>query len=343
VDRIEKLVGTAKLELLAATGAHLALRALRRPAGVVLRVQRVRPARPRRFRPNAALEIRPGYLDAVLARLRRRKIDIVSLDEMHRRLTEGDTRKRRFVCFTCDGGYADQRQWALPIFRKYEAPFAVFVPTSFADRIGDLWWLVLEAVIAKTDRLALLIDGRDETFECKTAAEKDELFTQLSHWLWSCASNDDISRAIHDLAARYGINATAICASACMGWDDIRALAADPLVTIGAQSVNHPILAKLPDAKARTEMAMSRAVIESAIGVRPDYFAYPFGRNAAAGPREFALAGELGFKAAFTGRPGALAARDGGTLMELPRVSLNGEFQRLRYLRVLMTGIAAGE
>src|SRR5262245_26020339 len=120
VDRIEKLVGTAKLELLSASGAPMLLRALRGVKGVVLRVQRVRPARPRRFRPNQALEITPGFLDAVIGRLRRRRIDIVSLDEMHRRLIEGDTRKRRFVCFTCDGGYADHRQWALPIFRKYD-------------------------------------------------------------------------------------------------------------------------------------------------------------------------------------------------------------------------------
>jgi peptidoglycan/xylan/chitin deacetylase (PgdA/CDA1 family) len=339
VDRVGKLISTAKLEMLAASGAPVLLRALRRVTGVIMKVQRVRPARPRRFRPNRALEITPAFLDAVIAHLRRRKVEIVSLDEMHSRLLARDTGKGRFVSFTCDGGYADLRQWALPVFRKHGAPFAVFVPTAFADRIGELWWLVLEAVIAKTDRLALLIDGQEQTFDCTSAAEKNDLFAQLSSWLWARPTNDDISRAIHDLAGRYGVNIATLCAGACMGWDDVAALAADPLVTIGAQTVNHPILAKLPDAKVRTEMAMSRAVIESAIGIRPDYFAYPFGQKDAAGPREFAIAGELGFKAAFTSRAGALGARHGTALMELPRVSLSGEFQRPRYLPVLMAGI----
>ncbi len=60
----------------------------------------------------------------------------------------------------------------------------------------------------------------------------------------------------------------------------------------------------------------------------------------AAGPREFALARELGFKTAVTTRPGVLFPEHRERLMALPRISLNGEFQRLRYLKVLTSGAA---
>jgi peptidoglycan/xylan/chitin deacetylase (PgdA/CDA1 family) len=125
-----------------------------------------------------------------------------------------------------------------------------------------------------------------------------------------------------------------------MTWTQIGALAADPLVTIGAQSVNYPILAKLPEAKVRFEMTQSRSVIESAVGVRPQYFAYPFSQKGAAGPREFEIADELGFKAALTSRPGAVRTRHASRLMALPRLSLVGRSQRLRYVPLLMSGMS---
>ena len=82
--------------------------------------------------------------------------------------------------------------------------------------------------------------------------------------------------------------------SAKINGQDIAELSRDPLVTIGAHTVNHPMLKKTSDRVARSEMEMSRAVIQSAIGIRPDHFAYPVGDLTSASPREFALAAELG-------------------------------------------------
>jgi peptidoglycan/xylan/chitin deacetylase (PgdA/CDA1 family) len=168
----------------------------------------------------------------------------ISLDEMHRRLMEPDRKAKRFACITCDGGYVDHHAFVHPIFRKHDAPFAIFIPTAFPDRIGELWWLMLEAVIGKTDRLALLIDGREQRIDCRTASEKARLFEALRSWLMARPTDEEISRYLDDLAARYGVDIKAICADVCMSWTQIAALAADPLVTVGAQSVNHPILAK---------------------------------------------------------------------------------------------------
>ena len=53
-----------------------------------------------------------------------------------------------------------------------------------------------------------------------------------------------------------------------MDWDELATLAADPLVTIGAHTVNHPILTKLDDKAVRAELGSSRSVIEAALGVR---------------------------------------------------------------------------
>ena len=98
------------------------------------------------------------------------------------------------------------------------------------------------------------------------------------------------------------------------------------------------MLAKLPAEAARSEMDLSRSVIEAALVARPQHLAYPVGDPTSAGPREFKIAAELGFKTAVTTRPGVLFAGHREHLTALPRISLNGEYQRLRYVRVLLSG-----
>ena len=87
-------------------------------------------------------------------------------------------------------------------------------------------------------------------------------------------------------------------------------------------------------------MRASAAVIEAALGTRPKHFSYPFGDPSSAGAREFAIARELGFKTAVTTRPGVLFREHGEHLTALPRISLNGEYQQARFVRVLLSGAA---
>jgi peptidoglycan/xylan/chitin deacetylase (PgdA/CDA1 family) len=145
---------------------------------------------------------------------------------------------------------------------------------------------------------------------------------------------------VRRLAAFYQVDVAAFCARECMDWADLARLAADPLVTIGARTVNHPILARLPKDAARSEMELSRSVIEAALGVTPAHLSYPYGDRAACGSREFEIAAELGFRTAVTARPGVLFASHQRNLLALPRVPVDGDYQRMRYLRVLLSGAA---
>ena len=240
------------------------------------------------------------------------------------------------MCLTFDDGYRDNLEFAYPILREAGFPFAVYVPTSFPDRLGELWWLVLEAVIAKRDRVGLVIDGENRNFDCGTVAEKRALYDELYWWLRARDSETELRFIVRDLALRYQVDVAAFCKDLCMGWQEIALLARDPLVTIGAHTVNHLALAKLPEKAVRSEMDLSRTVIESALGARPAHLSYPYGDAGSAGAREFAIAAELGFKTAVTTRPGVLFRSHAKHLTALPRISLNGEYQQLRYVRVLL-------
>jgi peptidoglycan/xylan/chitin deacetylase (PgdA/CDA1 family) len=328
------------LETLYFTGLHHLMRPLVGGVGAILTLHHVRPARPDAFQPNRLLEVTPAFLEGLLKQLKRSALDVISLDEMHRRFISGEF-KRRFVCITFDDGYKDLMQWAYPLLKKYQMPFALYIPTSFPDRLGELWWVALEAVIAQNNRIGMLIDGEEQFFDCRTANEKRELYNAIYRHLRSMKSEDDLRHVVRDLAARYRVDIAAFCRDLCMDWQQISALAADPLVTIGAHTVNHMMLKKMADERAaRAEMEMSRTVLEAALGRRPQHLAYPVGDPTSAGPREFRIAAELGFKTAVTTRPGVLFKVHRDHLTALPRISVNGEFQQQRYLKVLMSGAA---
>jgi peptidoglycan/xylan/chitin deacetylase (PgdA/CDA1 family) len=327
------------LESLYFTGAHRWLTPLVGGVGAILTLHHVRPARPGRFQPNRLLEVTPGFFNRVIKYLRSADVDLVSLDEVHRRLVERDF-SRRFVCLTFDDGYRDTLQIAYPLLKAEGIPLAVYVATSFPDRLGELWWLALEAVIANNDRVGLSIDGRNRTFDCETVAQKRALYDELYWWLRARPTEIELREVIRNLAACYHVDIAAFCKTLCMSWQELAKLAADPLVTIGAHTVSHPMLAKLPENSVRSEIDLSRSVIEAALDKRSEHLAFPVGDRTSAGPREFAIAAELGFKTAVTTHPGVLFPGHRDRLTALPRISLNGEYQRLRYVRVLLSGSA---
>ena len=330
------------LEAMYFSAAHWTMRPLLGGVGAILTLHHVRPQRRDRFQPNQLLEVTPKFFERVIRRLRRSNVDLISIGEMHRRMTENDLDGRRFVCITFDDGYRDNLEFAYPILKKYQVPFALYVATSFADRIGELWWLALEAVIAQNNIIGLRLDGEDRWFEAHGVQQKRATFDFIYDWLRALKTEAELRHAMRELTTRHKVDMAAFCADLCMDWKELATLAADPLVTIGAHTVNHPILTKLDDASIRAELDSSRNVIESALGVRPEHLAYPVGDRFAAGPREFRIASELGFKTAVTTRPGVVFRRHGQHLTALPRISLNGHFQRTRYAKVLISGAATG-
>jgi peptidoglycan/xylan/chitin deacetylase (PgdA/CDA1 family) len=329
----------AGLEALYFTGAHYLLRPIFAGVGGIFMLHHVRPRRDREFQPNHHLEITPEFLRAMLSHLRAHGIDIVTIDEMYQRLMQRDY-SRRFACFTFDDGYRDNRDFALPLMREFDAPFTVYVASDFAQGSGRLWWVALEMVVAKAEMIEAEIGGVAVRLDASTLDAKQAAFERLHDWMRALPGENDIRREISALCARHGVDETAICHDLCMSWDELKPFADDPLITVGAHTITHCNLAKQTQATATDEMATSRARIETALQRPVLHLAYPYGDKIAAGTREFALAQATGFKTAVTTRPGMIFPESAGHLTALPRVSLNGNYQDQRILPVLTSGAA---
>jgi peptidoglycan/xylan/chitin deacetylase (PgdA/CDA1 family) len=312
------------------------MRALSSCRGVIFTLHRVLPEDPADFAPNAILQVKPDFLDFAIQRVRALGLDIVDLTEAIRRV-ESDNKEKPFAVFTFDDAYRDNLRYALPILRRNQCPFTLYVPTALVDGVGEIWWQALEDIIAGQQAVAVTYAGETDYIPTATLAEKNEAFDQLYRRMRAMPEADRVE-LIRALASQYGFDLEAHCRELIMDWSELKTFAADQLCTLGAHTVHHYELSKLTPGDARNEIEQSVRIMKAQFGKAPMHLSYPIGGVAACGPREFGMAKELGLRSAVTTRPGGLYAKHRDSLHALPRISLNGNFQARRYVDVFATG-----
>lgn len=328
----------AALTVLHALGADRAFRMTAAPHGLIYMLHHVEPEAPAEFAPNRILKITPDFLELVVKETRAAGFDILSLDEAAHR-ARGAAPQRPFACFTFDDGYVDNLNYAYPILKKHNVPFTIYITPSFADGHGDLWWLDLEQAIARATSVSITLPTGERRFETRTVAQKNACFHDV-YWALRHMPERRARALVRTLSEQVGYNAGETTKRLPMTWDELRALNQDPLVTLGAHTVHHLALAKLSDREAYVEMEASVLRLEAELGEPCRHFSYPYGDDLSAGAREFRYARKLGMRTGVTTRKGVLKL--GGPnpdLCALHRVSLNGDYQHRRYLRVLMSGL----
>ena len=316
---------------------------LTRGKGVIFTLHQVQPdggaaesSRPA-FDPNRILRITPKFLESALLQVRASGFETVSLDEAIERIEGRSPSDKPFACFTFDDGYRDNRTHAYPLLKRYNVPFTIYVPTDFPDGRGELWWLVLERVVRQSPAVIVQMAGELRTFVCITASEKLKTYDAIYWWLRGLPE-DRARQVVRDLAAGANVDIAEICRNLIMTWDEIRELAADPLVTIGAHTKRHYAVAKLSSSEARSEIAGSVARIEAELDRPCRHFSFPYGDETSATKRDFDIAASLGLASSVTTRKGLIMGSGRDEPMGLPRVSLNGDYQNRRYVEVLLTG-----
>lgn len=329
----------AGFSAIAASRADRWLAPLARGRGIILTFHHVRPASADPFQPNALLSVTPDHLDRTLTLVRELGFAIVPLDDVPARLAAGRDAEP-FCALTFDDGYRDNRDHALPVLQRHDAPWTLFVTADYASGHGRLWWLELEEVVRRRESLTLPAGqgGRAREVPARTPEEKDAAFA-AAYGALRAGPEDVLRDTIAGWCAELGIDVTRLVRDACMGWDEIAAMTPDPRLTIGAHTLAHPMLAKHDEGRAWLEIEGGRAAIAEKLGFAPRHLSYPVGDPTSAGPREFGLAAQAGYATAVTTRPGHLFAEHATNLHALPRVSVNGLYQNEAASRALLSGV----
>lgn len=266
--------------------------------------------------PLAPMFVTTGTLEIMLGALRAAGWEIVTLDDVRHRLQSGTKPGQKpFAVFTFDDGYLDNLTLALPVFRKFAAPFTVYLCTGFLDRTVDPWWASIDRLITDNDELTVAIpEIGEQRFSCRTRSEKAAAYSSL--WSVLLPADARARQTLSDLYQRHQTTPAAEMNRIAMTWEQAAQLAKDPLVTVGAHTCAHPSLPKLSATEARREMQEGRDQLEQRLGIRVRHFAYPFGHL---GQREIRLARELNFDTATTTLSGNVFPVNTGELHCLPR------------------------
>ena len=319
--------------------AHRLLAPLMGGYGSFFMLHHVRPEKKRTgFAPNAGLEVTPEFLDQVITFVREQDIELVSFEDGIDRIRSQRCDKR-FAVFTLDDGYLDNFEHAWPVFKKHECPFTIFVASDITDGKSELWWQIIEDVIASEDRLVAEVGAEKLDLPTETPKQENEAFQQLYKLVRWGLDEQSQRKWIRRFAEKHEIDWLSKCREQTMTWDQVREINEDPLCTIGAHTVHHYSVGRLDEDDAYLEMFLSKGRITEELGETPKFFCYPYGDPVSAGPRDFALAKRAGFEAAVTTRKGMIYREHSDHLMALPRVSLNGDYQDIRYVDVFMSGV----
>lgn len=236
--------------------------------------------------------------------------DVMPLPEAVARLRSGRL-PRRAACITFDDGYADNATVALPLLRERGMHATFFIAAGFIDG-GRMW---NDTVIESVRRTPLAV--LDATFAgiaelaCTDMEQKRhaaEFLVGALKYLPIHERAELVNRIARDSRAQ-------LPQDLMMSSRQVRELHSAGM-ELGAHTVNHPILATLPAAAARAEIASGRDMLEGMAGGRAALFAYPNGKPGQDYlPEHVAMVQALGFDGAFTTAWG----RDSADPYQLPR------------------------
>lgn len=287
--------------------------------GVVYMLHHIAPKDLNRIPTNEDLKVSPVFLEKIILNYKKKHIDIISLDEVFERLTTENNNKRPFVSFTIDDGYVDNFTNALPVFEKYQIPFAIFVATDFIDQKAILWWDSLEDLILSNDSITTS-DGR--RYLCSSFQQRWDTFRYLRQRILKL-NPKHLHDELQAMFINYKIDWLAPIKKEAMTWEQIRILASHPLCTIGGHTVTHSALNNMSkdDAKCDVKEGMNRITKETGIPVH--YFSYPYGILNDMEDRDNSIIHELNIKMAFLDHQGCITNNNKCNFSCLPRFFLH--------------------
>ncbi|GAA4528751.1 hypothetical protein GCM10023174_18070 [Chelativorans composti] len=314
-----------------------ALRSKARGRGLIFTLHHVRPQEKKDFDPNAILTVTPEFLEEAIQVSLECGLTPVAAEDLPT-LLANPADKRHFVSFTLDDGYRNNAEFAAPVFRKYGVPYTIFITKGFVERTRSLWWETAEALLRKAERIRFNFGKGLETIDLETAGQKQAAFERFVAYV-ATQDEDEAVAELDVLAMEHGIDPLGITADLTMDASELANLDKDPLARFGGHTVTHPNLRRVSEERLREEILLSMQAVERYVGRYPRVFAYPYGFPAAAGEREFRVAAELGVPMAVTTQPGMLRPENLQTPTAFNRVSLNGLYQKRRYVRALISGL----
>lgn len=218
---------------------------------------------------------------------------------------------RHAVAITFDDGYADNLEHAHPMLESHGMPATFFLTMRNITRRREFWWDELGRILVEApdlpSELSLALGG--ERF-CRAVPRAPEEREALYRCMWARLRelrDEARERVLDELAAWAGLGREPRDSHRPLTVDEVRRLAAAAGMSIGAHTITHPVLDRLPVPEQEREIRGGKAEIDVLLGAAAaTTLSYPYGAH---GPETARIAREAGFACACTTRPGTLGRR----------------------------------
>ena len=208
----------------------------------------------------------------------------------------------RSVAVTFDDGYANNLHVAAPLLRSYGVPATVFAVAETIGAEREFWWDELAKLILTPgdlpDPLSVDVAGETHSIELGATRTYDDASyradrvaregdarsarVELYHRLWQLLVEidpDHRSETLVRLAATTGQTLQPRETHRVMTRAELLDFDRGEGTSVGAHTMTHPILPKLPVAAQRREIEGSFADLSTALQRPVDTFSYPFGAH----------------------------------------------------------------
>ena len=259
---------------------------------------------------------------------------VLDLHDAINRLVAG-TLPWRSVAISFDDGYRDNYEVAMPLLRRYRVPATFFVATGYTGGKTMFNDLVIEAVGACGSD-SIEVPALGETV--RIGESPDERCSALAGLLERVKylPPDERRECAQRLAHDNGVDPNL---RLMMTAEEIREMRRSGM-SIGAHTVTHPILARMDEMSAQSEIVNSKSVLEDLLGEEVPGFAYPNGRpDRDFGQRDVEIVRKAGFRFAVTTR--WAAANAGDDRYQVPRISLGTRTGARPALSILKSKLVA--
>lgn len=244
----------------------------------------------------------------------------IPLGELARRIRAHAPLPRRAVAVTFDDGYADNLVNALPVLRRHEIPATIFVNSAFvgADRlivVDEIEMLVLRSLRMPA---SLTVPGLAQPLELGDATGSEP-----SGWNVTLPASTPRQRAylalcelvrpldaagrervLNALREQSGERPKAGEDERMLSAEELRSLANDELIEIGAHTSDHLLLSAHTAEVQREQIERDRAALREMTGAGVTLFSYPHGGRADYSDETVRLVRAAGFDAACANHPG---------------------------------------
>lgn len=186
--------------------------------------------------------------------------------------------RSRHVLITFDDGYQDNYDLAFSALRRHRLPATFFIATGFIDDPRLPWWDEIASQIRRTDRDTIDLPEWLPEPQKLVVGQRELVIRKLLR-IFKSLPGDEANRFLSDLlGATQTSSPPRNHEDLWMTWDMLREMDSAGM-TIGGHTVNHVVLSGYPFEDQWDEISTCAARIETEIGKRMDYFAYPVGNR----------------------------------------------------------------